>query len=463
MSDWNEIKRAFRDALIAAFNWHRLGIVLIYHCDRRIDRITSESEGFDQNVDDVIADAEQNGWLEMLAAGALAENERHTGLQVVVPYILQGVEVEGKAYYQGSMHVPDRDSVAQAVRQSAPTRQLKKVLDAALQSEIAVGEETLLLVLIRELDSRGLVAILEIEPEYGLQEEDIRQSRPFKLYFPIDELGNLLPATVEVIIVSPGFDPSQQSKMIEVLPSAQSEDELYPEEFVLTPLRTGTLRVVIEVYQQPQNKRKKIGSKPISTLGLESKSVYAKWKVQSILFSGQDVTSRTIGGVTFSENVDSPLSSYISTGGQEHVGFDQPGQEVDGNLKQASGDTVVEDNITSATGVTTGRGIPPSITIGDIPAADDAAMKTISHLVSQLNDLLILAPADQQSDAAAVVQLTQRLLDSLSADEPDPDLVHDRGSALQQWAQAFSDSVPQVVDLIARITMTAMAIATAAR
>lgn len=102
MSDWNEIKRPFREALIAAFNRERLAIVLQYHCDRRLDRITSKSEGFEKNVDDVIEDAVRNGWLEKLAQGALTENELHTGLKATVPPILDGVDAEGIAYYQGS-------------------------------------------------------------------------------------------------------------------------------------------------------------------------------------------------------------------------------------------------------------------------------------------------------------------------------------------------------------------------
>jgi transcriptional regulator with XRE-family HTH domain len=100
MPDWNEIKRPFREALIAAFNWDSLARVLQYRCDRRLDRITSPHKGFDRTVDAVIADAVQTGWLEKLAASALGENSTHTGLQATVPFILAGVEAEGKDYYQ---------------------------------------------------------------------------------------------------------------------------------------------------------------------------------------------------------------------------------------------------------------------------------------------------------------------------------------------------------------------------
>jgi hypothetical protein len=101
MPDWNEIRRPFRNALIDAFDWSGLSAVLLYQDNRRLDRITAQSEGFDKNVDDVIADAVRNGWLEKLAGSALTENPTHTGLRATVPLILQGTETEGKAYYQG--------------------------------------------------------------------------------------------------------------------------------------------------------------------------------------------------------------------------------------------------------------------------------------------------------------------------------------------------------------------------
>ena len=49
-------------------------------------------------------------------------------------------------------------------------------------------------------DSKGLYAILELEPEYMLQEEDVRHSRPFKLYYPVDASGNLLPTDIEIVV-----------------------------------------------------------------------------------------------------------------------------------------------------------------------------------------------------------------------------------------------------------------------
>ncbi|MFN2104292.1 MAG: effector-associated domain EAD1-containing protein [Candidatus Promineifilaceae bacterium] len=103
MSEWKEIRRPFREALISGFNWSSLSLVLRYHCERRLDRITAQSAGFDTNVDEVIEDAVRNGWLEKLAQGALEENKQHSGLKATVPLIMAGVEAEGTAYYQGDV------------------------------------------------------------------------------------------------------------------------------------------------------------------------------------------------------------------------------------------------------------------------------------------------------------------------------------------------------------------------
>ena len=92
MSDWNEIKRPFREALIAAFNWDRLALVLIYHCDRRLDHITAKTVGFERNVDDVIEDALRNGWLEDLAKGALEENPDYTGVYIQLLNVARQLE-----------------------------------------------------------------------------------------------------------------------------------------------------------------------------------------------------------------------------------------------------------------------------------------------------------------------------------------------------------------------------------
>lgn len=119
MSEWKDIKRPFREALISGFDWNSLARVLQFHCDRRLDRITSKSEGFDRIVDNVIADAVRNGWLEKLAQGALEENETHGDLETTVLHIVAGVESEGNDYYQGAPDDPAKHHYLQVMIKKA--------------------------------------------------------------------------------------------------------------------------------------------------------------------------------------------------------------------------------------------------------------------------------------------------------------------------------------------------------
>ncbi len=100
MTNWNELKRPFRDALIDAFNSDGLKAMLQYRCHRRLETLTSKNKKLPEAVDDVIDDAVRHGWLKALAEGALAANQTHAGLTRVVPKILAGIERDGNAFYQ---------------------------------------------------------------------------------------------------------------------------------------------------------------------------------------------------------------------------------------------------------------------------------------------------------------------------------------------------------------------------
>jgi len=201
-----------------------------------------------------------------------------------------------------------------AKREIDPKRGESKVLDAAIKSEVTIAESTLLLILVRDQDSPGLYSILELEPDYMLDGEDIRQSRPFKLHHPLDDSGNLLPAPVDIIVNSPDFNPPKQSQSIEVPAVFHDEDEIEPLEFLLTPLITGILRVLIEVYQHSDSGRNKVGSKPLSTICLQSQSEYARYRVASLLL---DTVS--IDRLTFVERAD---IHNIDTGGGDFAARD---------------------------------------------------------------------------------------------------------------------------------------------
>ncbi len=194
-----------------------------------------------------------------------------------------------------------------------------KVLDAAIKKEIKVGESTVILVLIRDSDSKGLRVLLHVESDYMLKEEDVRSSHVFQLYYPVDELGNLLPTNVEIVITALDFSPSSQSKIIEIDPTNQ-KDELDPVEFMLTPLIPGELQIIVEVYQSPDEIRKRIGSKPIRTVSKENPSPYAKHRVMSLMFHTFSIGSQPTQNVTH-------INHYGDVIQGDKVGSDKVGRD----------------------------------------------------------------------------------------------------------------------------------------
>ncbi len=104
MSDWNELDLLFRNALLHAFNVNRLERMLRIHCEQELEHLTGRNQELLKIVDDVIAHAVRDGWLDKLAEGALAANPGNTQLQATVPPILAAITAAGHAFYQGTSY-----------------------------------------------------------------------------------------------------------------------------------------------------------------------------------------------------------------------------------------------------------------------------------------------------------------------------------------------------------------------
>ncbi|MBV9155985.1 MAG: toll/interleukin-1 receptor domain-containing protein [Acidobacteriaceae bacterium] len=118
----------------------------------------------------------------------------------------------------------------------------ERVLDAAIASSVVIDEPTDLVTMVRTTESGGLKAILKIDRAYSPTSEDV-QSKTFELDFPSDVSGKILPATLELALESPSFDPPRQQKKIRVPPAGDSDVSV----FMLTPKRAGTLRLNLQV------------------------------------------------------------------------------------------------------------------------------------------------------------------------------------------------------------------------
>jgi len=138
--------------------------------------------------------------------------------------------------------VPEPPAATQIEDQATPK---PRVLDAAMPGHIVKDRATELLVLIRLPGSTGLAGVLQTDDEAEAHPEDVR-SRPFDITFPLGPTGRPESLKVTVELTSPDFSPPQQHKNLFVPVSADSE--ICP--FLLTPVRTGQLTVVIELQWQ---------------------------------------------------------------------------------------------------------------------------------------------------------------------------------------------------------------------
>jgi hypothetical protein len=121
----------------------------------------------------------------------------------------------------------------------------QRILDAAIPGHVVRDRPTEVLILVRLLGSEGLTGKRLADEEAEARSDDVR-SKPFNLIFSADPDGNLNPIRVAVKLTSSDFFPAEQTKNLFVQPDADSEIL----HFVLTPIRIGQLRVLIELQWQ---------------------------------------------------------------------------------------------------------------------------------------------------------------------------------------------------------------------
>ena len=117
-------------------------------------------------------------------------------------------------------------------------------IDAAVPSRAAVGRRIDLLVQVRFEGSPRLG--VEDWPSKKRPSQIEQGSEALQLTFPTDSLtGRFLPARLRIKVVAPDFNvENQNDRLIEVPPDEYSKRLA----FLLTPLRTGSCRINIEVY-----------------------------------------------------------------------------------------------------------------------------------------------------------------------------------------------------------------------
>ncbi len=120
----------------------------------------------------------------------------------------------------------------------------ERLLEAALPDEVVVRQTIELVALIRRHGSAGLRELLQSPlSNFEAQPDDVR-AQPFDLEFPRDERGRPVPIELTIAIESTDFQTPTPQQKIRLEPDADTE----PIIFLLTPLHSGELRLLLHVY-----------------------------------------------------------------------------------------------------------------------------------------------------------------------------------------------------------------------
>jgi hypothetical protein len=122
----------------------------------------------------------------------------------------------------------------------------RRVLDLGLPRRVPVGLSTVLAVMVRRPQSAGLAGLLDLEVSYGVKPQEVKSSHSFPVTFPRSAGGSLEPAELAIVIETSDFACSSASKALWVPPRGDSDVCV----FLLTPLRSGTLRVNVDLQYQ---------------------------------------------------------------------------------------------------------------------------------------------------------------------------------------------------------------------
>lgn len=142
----------------------------------------------------------------------------------------------------------DFESLAEVIQQkealaNKTTRTSQgRILEAAIEKEVTVGRSAQLFALIRRLDSKGLISIINsIDEEIVLDEGNVK-SKGFSIEFPIEK-DQILHTDIILKLESHDFSPQTQYKNIIIPPDGDSEVCT----FIITPQKTGRLILNLEV------------------------------------------------------------------------------------------------------------------------------------------------------------------------------------------------------------------------
>lgn len=140
-------------------------------------------------------------------------------------------------------------------------RKQKRILEAAIENVVTVGNAAQLFVLIRRLDSKGIISIIQSVDEEIILDENNLKAKELEIEFPVEH-GRIGFASISLQLTSPNFSPPQQSKHIKI--PSDGDSELIT--FIVVPRAAGRLILQLEVLSEATS----LTSRTIRTTAVES-------------------------------------------------------------------------------------------------------------------------------------------------------------------------------------------------
>jgi Tol biopolymer transport system component len=213
-----------------------------------------------EELDAVEADKGQPGQgnISVVVSGDVSGNLIIGNQNKIHTNIPDEIEVQQKAEREAAdkaaLEKAEREVAEKAAREKEEHTKTKyldiqdRVLEAAIEKEITVGNAAQLFVLIKQKDSKGIISIVNaIDEEVVLDESNVK-TREIQIEFPVENYQRM-PAELTIRLDAPDFHIPNMEKYILVPPDGDSEVST----FMVTPKRAGKLLINIEVLKGKNN------------------------------------------------------------------------------------------------------------------------------------------------------------------------------------------------------------------
>jgi hypothetical protein len=192
---------------------------------------------------------------------------------------------------------------------------------------------------------------------------------------------------------------------------------------------------MVEVFQVMGDKSRRIGAKPIRTVSKENPSPLSHYRVVSLMFKTASLAPPQIAG----------------PGNITHIGK----QIIIQGDAQMSGDTFdMSGNFSGAIVNIKSKLENVTQTVNNMPNADSSEKQELQALIEQLQAELEKAPPELASEAEAVAQTTEVLVEAASAEKPNKTMIEITGEGLKKAAENIAAVMPTVLPIAMKIVAT---------